>query len=90
MLAGHASLRDLYEVSILELDVLVDLASRLPGCYGARLSGAGFGGCTVNLVKEDSAESFIEALKQGYFQATGKIAPVYKCRASQGAHIVNP
>ncbi len=87
MLAGHASLRDLYQVSIPELDLLVDLASRLPGCWGARLSGAGFGGCTVNLVNEQDAEAFIRGLKQGYLEATGKLAPVYQCRASDGVRV---
>ena len=57
MLAGHASLRDLYEVSCPELDVLVSTASALPGCFGARLTGAGFGGCTVNLVESSQAHS---------------------------------
>ncbi len=85
MLAGHASLRDLYEVSIPELDTLVEIAARLPGCLGARLTGAGFGGCTVNLVQEEAAGAFIDALKAGYFESTGRDAPVYLCRASQGA-----
>lgn len=84
MYQGHASLRDLYEVSCPELDVLVDRARTLPGCLGARLTGAGFGGCTVNLVAEGQAEAFIEHLKKEYVQATGKHADVYLCRASQG------
>ncbi len=84
MYAGHASLRDLYEVSCPELDVLVDAASQLPGCLGARLTGAGFGGCTVNLVAEAQAPAFIEQLKEKYRQATGKTADVYLCHASQG------
>lgn len=83
----HASLRDLYEVSIPELDALVEIAGKLPGCLGARLSGAGFGGCTVNLVEEQAASAFIEGLKAGYAQACNKQAEVYLCRASQGAHI---
>ena len=52
MFASHKSLRDLYEVSLPELDSLVEIARGLPGIYGARLTGAGFGGCTVNLVDE--------------------------------------
>lgn len=84
MFAGHASLRDLYEVSVRELDQLVSIAGSLPGCLGARLTGAGFGGCTVNLVAEAQAPAFIEQLKQRYKQATGKSAEVYLCRASQG------
>lgn len=85
MFAGHASLRDLYQVSIPELDLLVSLAAKLPGCWGARLSGAGFGGCTVNLVDERYAEEFIAGLKKGYLDGTGKNAPVYVCHPSQGA-----
>lgn len=84
MYAGHASLRDLYEVSCPELDILVDSASHIPGCLGARLTGAGFGGCTVNLVEEGKAEAFIDQLKEKYLQATGKQADVYLCHASQG------
>ena len=87
MYAGHASLRDLYEVSIPELDRLVELASDLPGCLGARLTGAGFGGCTVNLVAEEAASQFIERLAQGYHATTGRTAQVYLCHASQGAHV---
>ncbi len=85
MYAGHASLRDLYEVSTPELDSLVNLARHLPGCWGARLTGAGFGGCTVNLVESGQAEAFIAGLQQGYEQATGRQAQVYLCQASQGA-----
>jgi galactokinase len=84
MFEGHASLRDLYEVSCPELDVLVEAARSLPGCLGARLTGAGFGGCTVNLVEEDYAEAFIDQLKAKYFAETGKSADVYLCHASQG------
>jgi galactokinase len=84
MLAGHISLRDLYEVSIPELDALVDIASEQPGCFGARLTGAGFGGCTVNLVAEEQAEDFIARLVEGYTYKTGRQSEVYLCRASQG------
>jgi galactokinase len=87
MVACHASLRDLYEVSVPELDRLVEIAMSLPGCWGARLTGAGFGGCTVNLVKEELSEPFIAGLKSGYAQSTGRQAQVYLCHASQGAHI---
>jgi galactokinase len=87
MYAGHAGLRDLYEVSCPELDVLVDTAQTLPGCLGARLTGAGFGGCTVNLVEEAQANTFINQLREKYLQATGKQADVYLCRASQGPQV---
>ncbi|MEW5870568.1 MAG: galactokinase [Chloroflexota bacterium] len=88
MYAGHKSLRNLYEVSTPELDTLVELARDLPGAIGARLTGAGFGGCTVNLVEADQAGEFIEALKLGYKQKTGKQAQIYLCKASQGASVI--
>jgi galactokinase len=85
MFAGHASLRDLYEVSTPELDKLVELARGLPGCIGARLTGAGFGGCTINLVQTEHAENFILGLKTGYLDQMGRQAQVYQCHASAGA-----
>lgn len=87
MYAGHTSLRDLYEVSIPELDALVEIARGLPGCRGARLTGAGFGGCTVNLVQENLAKEFIQAMQAAYLENTGRKAEVYLCRASQGASV---
>jgi galactokinase len=87
MFAGHASLRDLYEVSTPELDILVETARSLSGCIGARLTGAGFGGCTVNLVEEAHAKQFMEGLKIGYHNKTGREAIVYLCQASAGASI---
>jgi galactokinase len=85
MFSGHASLRDLYEVSTPELDALVAIAHDLPGCIGARLTGAGFGGCTVNLVEGDKAPEFIRGLERGYLERTGRQAQVYLCKASDGA-----
>jgi galactokinase len=85
MFASHKSLRDLYEVSIPELDCLVETARGLPGIYGARLTGAGFGGCTVNLVDEKHADTFMQGLQDGYRKRTGREAKVYLCRASCGA-----
>jgi galactokinase len=87
MYAGHASLRDLYEVSTPEIDILVEITRGLPGCYGARLTGGGFGGCTVNLVEERYAEGFIQALSAAYQQRTGREAQVYLCRASAGVEV---
>lgn len=85
MLQGHASLRDLYEVSCPELDALVNIASHLPGCFGARLTGAGFGGCTVNLVQTDLADRFAQELTAVYQHEMGGQAAVYVCKASRGA-----
>jgi galactokinase len=85
MYASHKSLRDLYEVSIPELDSLVEIARGLPGIYGARLTGAGFGGCTVNLIQENEAEAFMQGLVEGYQKRTRREASVYLCQASAGA-----
>ena len=92
MFASHKSLRDLYEVSIPELDCLVEIARSLPGIYGARLTGAGFGGCTVNLVEAKHAEAFMRGLQEGYHRKTGREVKVYLCHASAGAgsRRVNP
>ena len=85
MNASHESLRDDYEVSSKELDVLVDLARKQPGVLGARMTGAGFGGCTVNLVRQQAAEAFAEAVRRGYQNDLGLKAEIYICKASQGA-----
>ncbi len=87
MFECHNSLRDLYRVSAPELDILVDIASKQPGCLGARLTGAGFGGCTVNLVEEDAADAFIDKLITGYQKVTGKQIHVYQCKASVGVKV---
>lgn len=84
----HASLRDLYEVSCPELDVMVAEAQTLPGCYGARLTGAGFGGCTVNLVAGSQAEDFTRDLAARYERATGKTPDIYVCQAAAGAAVI--
>jgi len=83
--ASHESLRDDYQVSSKELDVLVELAWKQPGVLGARMTGAGFGGCTVNLVRQEAAEAFAEAVRRGYQDALGLKAEIYICEASEGA-----
>ncbi|MGH9398292.1 MAG: galactokinase [Terriglobia bacterium] len=82
---SHASLRDDYEVSSPELDTLVDLALKQPGVLGARMTGAGFGGCTVNLVRHGAAANFVEAIREGYEKALGLKAKVYTFQTSDGA-----
>jgi galactokinase len=84
----HISLRDDFEVSCSELNVMVDIAQSLQGCLGARLTGAGFGGCTVNLVETDKAESFIKQLIGAYSEKTGLLPAVYLSNASDGAGIL--
>jgi galactokinase len=84
----HVSLRDFYEVSCPELDVMVGIAQSLSGCYGARLTGAGFGGCTVNLVDVKEAENFTRDLAMQYEHKTNRKSKIYICRAEDGAGIV--
>lgn len=83
--ASHASLRDLYEVSSPELDALVDIARAAPGVVGARLTGAGFGGCTINLVRREALETFREAVLRDYPARTGLVPRVFAVEASAGA-----
>lgn len=84
----HVSLRDLYEVSCPELDVMVNIAQSLDGCHGARLTGAGFGGCTVNLVASAEADEFARSLAKGYADATDLRPEIYITRASGGAGLI--
>jgi galactokinase len=85
MYRSHASLRDDYEVSCKELDLLVDLAAASPGVYGARLTGGGFGGCTVNLTHADAAVQFKSHIERTYYDATGMTPDVYICEPAEGA-----
>jgi galactokinase len=89
MFETHASLRDDYEVSCEELDILVEIAARLPGCLGARLTGAGFGGCTVNLVEEKDSQEFMRLLREGYLARTGIEPDIFRCKAKDGARLVD-
>jgi len=84
----HTSLRDLYEVSCPELDVMVNVAQSLEGCFGARLTGAGFGGCTVNLVAKGNSDGFAQALSRGYESETGLHPEIYITHASNGAQLL--
>lgn len=85
--ACHTSLRDLYEVSCPQLDAIAALAQSLPGCYGARLCGAGFGGCTINLVDGRTVESFVGVLADGYTKETGLKPEIYVCHVTDGASV---
>lgn len=88
MNATHVSLRDLYGVSCPELDLLVELASSHPACHGARLTGAGFGGCTVNLVDRNGLEDFVACLQAGVLEKSGRKTAIEVCQAVDGAHLV--
>lgn len=83
---SHDSLRDLYEVSCLELDVMVEEARKIEGTLGSRMTGAGFGGCTVSLVHEDDIEKFIAEVGQAYEARTGLTGEFYVCGVGQGVH----
>jgi galactokinase len=90
MANSHRSLRDDYEVSCRELDVMVELAERQPGLLGARMTGGGFGGCTINLVRADESGEFRRRMSEEYQTVTGLKPAIYICQASQGAQIVVP
>lgn len=82
---SHGSLRDDYEVSCGELDLMVELANQRRGVYGARMTGGGFGGCTVNLVDEDAVGEFKANISREYESATGLHPEIYVCTAADGA-----
>jgi len=84
MVESHNSLRDLYQVSCRELDVMVDLALNQAGVAGSRMTGAGFGGCTISLVKKSELEEFVRRVGRGYRKATGLRAEFYVCGTSDG------
>ncbi|HKG97916.1 MAG TPA: galactokinase [Pyrinomonadaceae bacterium] len=88
MAESHQSLRDDYEVSSEELDLMVELAQKLEGVYGARMTGGGFGGCTVNLVAVEHDEEFSKRVAEGYEQVTKLKPEIFICSASNGAEEV--
>jgi galactokinase len=85
MYESHASLRDDYEVSCPELDLMVDIARSLPGVYGSRMTGGGFGGCTISLVEKSAADDFCKRIKREYEIATKVRHDVYVTTAADGA-----
>mmetsp|Transcript_28585 Transcript_28585/g.35062 ORF Transcript_28585/g.35062 Transcript_28585/m.35062 type:complete len:399 (-) Transcript_28585:92-1288(-) len=89
MVASHCSLRDNFEVSTFELDCLVEIAIKVNGVYGSRMTGGGFGGCTVSLVKKDSVPLLLDTLKEEYKAKTnGKECTCFVTSACQGTHVV--
>ena len=82
---SHASMRDDYEISCREIDALVDLARRVDGALGARMTGGGFGGCTINLVRAEAVDRFMAEVGRGYQAATGIKAQFLVCRPGPGA-----
>lgn len=85
---SHESLKDDFEVSSDALNTIVTCARKHPACYGARMTGAGFGGCAVALIRQAEAEAFVEHVRECYQIATDKTPNVYVCQASNGAEVV--
>ena len=85
---SHISLRDDYEVSCEEIDVLVDLAWKIDGVIGSRITGGGFGGCTVSIVKNDAVDTFIDQVGAGYKEKTGREAEFYVVEIGEGARVL--
>jgi galactokinase len=82
---SHASMRDDFQITTEDIDALVEIQQNAPGCLGARMTGGGFGGCTVALAREEKAPLLVEAIQALYPARTGKIPQVYVCRATDGA-----
>ena len=88
MNASHVSLRDDYEVTGKELDTLVEAAWEVPGVIGSRMTGAGFGGCTVSIVENDSVDRFIEEVGRKYKDTIGYAADFYVIDVGEGAGVL--
>lgn len=88
MNASHVSLRDDYEVSCKEIDILVDLAWKIDGVIGSRITGGGFGGCTVSIVKNDAVDNFVATIDAEYEKAVGHKAEIYVVDIGDGAHVL--
>ena len=88
MNASHKSLRYDYEVSCEEIDILVDLAQTMPGVIGSRITGGGFGGCTVSIVKNDTVDAFIREIGMTYQEKVGHEAEFYVVEIGDGAKII--
>ena len=88
MNASHVSLRDDYEVSCEEIDILVDLAWKIPGVIGSRITGGGFGGCTVSIVKNDAVDTFIDSIGRAYQEKVGHEAEFYVVEIGDGGHVI--
>jgi len=84
MLESHCSLRDDFEVSCSELDLMVELAGQAEGVYGTRMTGGGFGGCTIALVQAGCVEAFQRTVREGYERSTGRKPEIYICAAADG------
>jgi galactokinase len=85
---SHTSLRDDFEVSNQELNIMVEIAQAQESCYGARMTGAGFGGCAVALVRSNIVGTFAQTITQSYQDATQLEPSIYICEATNGAELI--
>ena len=85
MNASHDSLRDDYEVTGFELDTMVEEARKIEGVIGSRMTGGGFGGCTVSVVKDEAIDTFKEQVSKNYHQKTGLKPEIYVAQISDGS-----
>jgi galactokinase len=90
MNASHCSLRDDYQVSCRELDILADLALEIEGVLGSRMMGGGFGGCTLSMVRAGAIEGFVADIARGYTAATKLTAELFVCSPGNGVSAVAP
>jgi len=84
---SHDGLRDLYEVSCMELDTVVNIARSCEGCYGARMMGGGFGGCCIVFANPNNAKNIIKTICEKYKEKVGKDATVFETKPGAGAHL---
>ena len=84
---SHDSLRDDYEVTNDALDTIVALARKQPGCYGARMTGGGFGGCAIALVEQQMVDNFVDTMQHLYTEKTALQALIYVCNAAEGVAV---
>ncbi|ADB39037.1 galactokinase [Spirosoma linguale] len=89
MYGSHEGLSHWYEVSCPELDILVDIAREQPGVLGARMMGGGFGGCTINLVREEALEDFTKLITEQYKAQTGKDTYLHVCKIQDGTNVIS-
>ncbi len=85
---SHVSLRDDYEVTGIELDTLAEEAWKIDGCVGSRMTGAGFGGCTVSIVKDEAVDRFIKEVGEAYLKKIGYAADFYVVSIGEGTHVI--
>jgi galactokinase len=88
MYESHASMRDDFEITCTEIDILVEIARSLDGVIGSRMTGGGFGGCTVSLVESSKVGNISEIIKEQYHAKTNIIPTIFATRPAQGAMIV--